>query len=812
MHRALLPPRRSTFLYLSLRLSIPRPSTSATVPLSRIPPCSPVITQTRRHYRSPREWPPEVDAEIMHLHNQGFNWTQISEAVGVPYSSCYKRYCTFLDPNLESFWTKKRLDQLEKMALEGRPWKDIAHHLQAGQDKPVSTIACQHKWDKICRSYKSDMYLSPNNLATLRREIEMYQSTNRRLDWDEIAGVLDNKFTGRQLKFKYSLITRGASRWRKSQDMDLIRNVMLAISKATDQTNKQDVIDWVRIANQLGQHTPQECETRWQKMRARLVQKREISPSGNFWSEKEIEAYWKAWTAFGNDWVKVAESIARALRSEKPETQQDNGRGLILPLKTAQDCQADFDHLVRESNLRSDMLKPALGDFVDTFSMQPRRRVKWTIEQIRRLMDSVGRVHDAKRKKLLDIGKSRAEQNPPSIFNTDWEEVARVSGGEFTPEQCKYRWNRETHPDKFLSSAAGVWARKETQALERALRDYGLFSGSIIKKLPQNFTIAVKDRYNVERPSRGIKAKAQEILRKHYEKVSLAGNQARLSSLVNMGLPMNDWTTEEDRRLLQATYNTGYTHWDRISRLVFHQQKSAWQCRLRSIQLRSQDDVPGAGEPDPSIIESHRPDLSWIKGQREWTEQEQSHLFDAVEEHGMFGSWDKIQQDLARRSCNVGDGSSVFQIRSVEEVKQEYWRLNTVPHASAPLATSYIDDRPSPSPQSTSESASEGSPRLSHPQMFLAPGIMKIRDKNLRQDLRQEGVIDPDLGQGQFGVVWWPADEKKFAGLIAKYGTSTVSWRLISDKMSIPIKKCQDKLRSMEQARKTRQIRSQVKK
>ncbi|KAG0355331.1 hypothetical protein BG005_005765 [Podila minutissima] len=738
----------------------------------------------------------------MHLHNQGFNWTQISEAVGVPYSSCYKRYCTFLDPNLESFWTKKRLVLLEKMALEGRPWKEIAHSLQAGQDKPVSTIACQQKWDKICRRHKSDVYLSPNNLATLRTELEKYQSANKPLDWDEIAGVLDNKFTGSQLKFKYSLVTRSASRWRKSQEMDLIRNVMLAIVKARDLTNKQDVIDWAQIADQLGKHTPQECESRWQKMKARLVQKREVSPSGNFWSEKDMEAYWKAWTAFGNDWVKVSESLAQASRSEESETQQDKGRGLTLPLKTARDCQTDFDYLVRESNLRSDRLKPALGDFVDTFSMQPRRRVKWTIEQIRRLMDSVERVHDAKRKKLLDIGSSCAEQNPPSIFNTDWDEVARVSGGEFTPEQCKYRWDRETHPDKFLSSAAGVWAQKETQALERALHDYGMLSGSVVKKLPQKFINAVKDQYNVERPSRGIKAKAQEILRKHYEQVSPAGSQTRLSSLVNMGLPMNDWTTEEDRRLLQATYDTGYTHWDRISRLVFHRQKSAWQCRLRSIQLRNQDHVPRAEEPHSPISESHRPDSSWIKGQREWTEQEQSHLFDAVEEHGMFGSWDKIQQDLARRSCNVGDGSSVFQTRSVEEVKQEYWRLNSVPHASAPLTTSDTDDHSSPSPQNTPESDSEVSPRLSHPQMFLAPGIMKIRDKNLRQDLRQEGVIDPDLGQGQFGVVWWPADEKKFAGLIAKYGTSTVSWRLISDKMSIPIKKCQDKLRSMEQAKK----------
>ncbi|KAG0016180.1 hypothetical protein BGZ82_001179 [Podila clonocystis] len=746
----------------------------------------------------------------MHLHNQGFSWTQISEAVGVPYSSCYKRYCTFLDPNLDSFWTKRRLALLEKMALEGRPWKEIALSLQAGQDKPVSVIACQEKWDRVCRRYKSDVNLSPNNLATLRTEIEKFQSANKSLDWDEIAGVLGNKFTGSQLKFKYSLVTRGASRWRRAQDMDLIRNVMLATAKTKDQTNKQDVIDWAHIADQLGHHTPQECESRWQKMRARLVQKQEISPSGNFWSEKEMEAYWKAWTAFGNDWVKVAESLAQAPWNEESETQQNEGRGLLL-LKTAHDCQTDFDYLVRESSLRADLLKSALGDFVETLSMQPRRRAKWTTEQIRRLLDSVERVHDAKQKKLLDIDSSRTKQTPPSIFNTDWDEVARVSGGKFTPEQCRYRWDRETHPDKFLSPAAGVWGRKETQALERALHDYGLLSGAVAKKLPQKFINAVKDQYNVERSSRGIKAKAHEMLRKHYDQVSPASSQARLSSLVNMGLPVDNWTTEEDQRLLQATYESGYTRWDRISRLVFHRQKSAWQCRLRSIQL-SQSDVPGMEDPHPFLSDSHRPDMSWIKGQREWTEQEQNHLFDAVEEHGMFGNWDKIQQDLARRSNDSRDSCSVFQTRSVEEIKQEYWRLNTMPQASTPLATYDIDDHPSPSPspQNTSESAPDESPRLSHPQMFLAPGIMKIRDKHLRQDLRQEGVIDPDLGQGQFGVVWWPEDEKKFAGLIAKYGTSTVSWRLISDKMSIPIKKCQDKLRSMEQAKS--QSQSQVKK
>ncbi|KAF8983285.1 hypothetical protein BGZ52_001078 [Haplosporangium bisporale] len=740
-----------------------------------------------------------MDEKIMHLHNQGFSWTQISEAVGVPYSCCYTRYRTSLDPNIDSFWTKKRLALLEKMALEGRSWKDIARSLQAGQEKSVSTIACQNKWDKIGHHYRSDLNLSPRNLATVRTEIEKFHSANKSLDWDNIAGVLGNKFTGSQLMYKYSLVTRGASRWKRSQDMDLIKNVMLAAAKTRGKANKQDAldtIDWAQIADQVGHHTPQECESRWQKMRSRLVQKREVSPSGNFWSENEMEAYWKAWTAFGNDWDKIAGSLPQVLWTRDSENLKDSVQE--LPRKTAQDCRTDFDYLVRESDLKSDLLKPALGDFVEMFSMQPRRRAKWTTEQIRRLMDSVRQVHDAKQKKLREIGSSSFE-TLPSIYNMDWDEVARLSGGEFTPGQCKYRWDRETHPDKFLSSATGAWTRKETQALERALKDSGLLSCStLVKKLPQKFINSVKDQYNVERSSRGIMAKAWELLRKHHGDISPAGNRARLSSLVNMGLPIDGWTAEEDRRLLKATYETGHTHWDRISRLVFHRKKSAWQCRLRSVQLQ-QDDGPGVEEPPP--ISDHRLDLPWIKGQREWTELEQRHLFDAVEKHGMFGNWDKVQQYIARRH-NDDDDSSVFQIRSVEEVKQEYWRLNTFPHATTKsLSKSDTGDRPSPSaPGNTSEGAAEESlPRLSHPQMFLAPGIMKIRDKNLRHDLRKEGVVDPDLGQGQFGFVWWPADEKKFADLIAKYGTSTVSWRLISEKMSIPIKKCQDKLRKMEQ-------------
>lgn len=692
---------------------------------------------------------------------------------------------------MDSFWTKKRLALLEKMALEGRSWKDIAHSLQAGQDKPVSTIACQKKWDEIGHHYRSDLNLSARNLATVRTEIDMYHSANKSLDWDKIAGVLGNKFTGSQLMYKYSLVTRNASRWRRSQDMDLIKNVMLATAKTRGKVNEQDdlnTIDWVQIADQVGHHTPQECESRWQKMRSRLVQKREVSPSGNFWSEKEMEAYWRAWTAFGNDWDKIAESLTQVPRTKDSENQQDNVQGLLR--KTAQDCRTDFDYLVRESDLKSDLLKPALGDFVEMFSMQPRRRAKWTTEQIRRLMDSVRQVHDTKQKKLREIGSSSSE-TLPSIFNIDWDEVARLSGGEFTPEQCKYRWDRETHPDKFLSSATGVWTRKETQALELALKDFGLLSGgTLVRKLPQKFTNSVKDQYGIERSSRGIMPKAWKFLRKHHEDISPEGNRARLSSLVNMGLPVDSWTAEEDRRLLQATYETGYTLWDRISRLVFHRQKSAWQCRLRSVQLRQDD---GLGMEEPLPLTDHRSDLSWTKGQRDWTELEQRDLFDAVEKYGMFDNWDKVQQDIARRHDNAGD-SSVFQIRSVEEVKQEYWRLNTIPHAATtPLSISDTGDRLSPSaPGSTSEGAPEESlRRVSHPQMFLAPGIMKIRDKNLRHD----------LGQGQFGFVWWPADEKKFADLIAKYGTSTVSWRLISEKMSIPIRKCQDKLRKMEQSK-----------
>ncbi|KAF9186849.1 hypothetical protein BGZ51_008733 [Haplosporangium sp. Z 767] len=55
-------------------------------------------TSAKRH-----KWTKEMDDEIIRLHNNKVAWKEIDEKLGLPHSSCYYRYYTALDPNLEAW-------------------------------------------------------------------------------------------------------------------------------------------------------------------------------------------------------------------------------------------------------------------------------------------------------------------------------------------------------------------------------------------------------------------------------------------------------------------------------------------------------------------------------------------------------------------------------------------------------------------------------------------------------------------------------------------------------------------------------------
>ncbi|KAF9111063.1 hypothetical protein BGX27_005462 [Mortierella sp. AM989] len=71
-----------------------------------------------------------------------------------------------------------------------------------------------------------------------------------------------------------------------------------------------------------------------------------------------------------------------------------------------------------------------------------------------------------------------------------------------------------------------------------------------------------------------------------------------------------------------------------------------------------------------------------------------------------------------------------------------------------------------------------------HPQMFIAPGILKM--ETTKRQLKPGS-------KGKHSFIWQPEDEDKLEELVNKYGQSTLAWKLIANEMSIPVRKCRDK-------------------
>ncbi|KAF9430354.1 hypothetical protein BGZ94_007266 [Podila epigama] len=798
-----------------------------------------IVTTQIRSYRRPFNWTPELDANIIELHNSGLTWSQIASKLNFSHHvSCCHRFNAVLKPQLDGIWTKERLALLEVLVLEGHPWNEIASSLQTGHDDIISVSACRVQWKNIVQLTKQT--LSSEDLKQLLHGVKTYQASQAPIDWDEIARALDNKYSTHQLKIIYEGEARRAVKWSKIHEEELIKLVMDKFANSANRpgnpgTTTPAAVDWEEISKDLGHHTAQQCKDRWKWLGTIVSTRRYISPSGHFWSDEAIKAYCQAWKEHGNTWEVIADAVLLQVQAHTPTTEssstfasklnQDKSASSI----SAADCEADFKYVVRESTLRD------LG----FQSFEPTTRPRWTEEQIKQLLDTVQRVHDIKCQKLQMDQDKKPE---PTMYTVDWDEVVRVSGLSFTPLQCRYRWDREMHPQNYVGVSAKRWSIQESKDLESALRDHGLLSKPLNGTLPRGFMRIIKEQYNIQRSRTSILNRVGIIQRKYQEEALAASpdKNTEHALLSRIALPPDDWTEEEDRQLMLAMRDMGGGHWEEISNIIFQRRKSAWLCRLRALRLKSQGHIDEVLTPRSSPRNYSREAQPLTKAvSKEWTAEEQEYLFKAVEEHGMFDSWDKVKEDLDR--CRAQNNE--IRARSMEEIKKEYWRLHetpsiiSAPAASTPAASSSSSSSSSV-PASAASSISPPSltelsvnpyfkdtlasgehasqqddilskeddgidddslvPKLSHPELFVVPGIMKKEKFPLH---KRPSPVDPspDLFQGQVTVSWKPEDEDKMLSMVEKYGTSSIGWKLISENMSIPVKKCQDKLRQIKQ-------------
>ena len=81
-----------------------------------------------------------MDSKIVNLRLEGNSWAEIGTAVGIDHAACHSRYMRVLDPSHRLEWTPKKLEKLNALVSEGKPWSRIATELLTTQ------AVCREKW------------------------------------------------------------------------------------------------------------------------------------------------------------------------------------------------------------------------------------------------------------------------------------------------------------------------------------------------------------------------------------------------------------------------------------------------------------------------------------------------------------------------------------------------------------------------------------------------------------------------------------------------------------------------------------------
>jgi len=484
-------------------------------------------------------WTPELDSRISQLHGEGYTWKQIGESLQLFSITCYQRYHSSIAPVALNFWTPKRNRRLQELALEeNKSWTEIAKELSAlgtndsqkrtnasdvrRVEKKISGVACRKQWYKVMQSptrrQEPAYYFKQRDKDLLRQYLMDAQRTRTERSWQSDAAewrrmartVFDRRFTAKQIKFQYVQLLQDLKRWSKQEDAALIEHVM----KRMDDDGTLEEQTWLEAAEQYSHHrSPEDYKNRWNILQGRLLKKNVMSANGLFWSEHEIRSYWIAWRWHGNDW----DRIAQAVQSIEPTNSKALSKH-TTPIKTPKDCRDDFKFLVTLSIQKIGLLKQELGSLAQCFSGQPRKRPQWTQERLERLERAVS-----------ESGSSS------EAADIDWETVARSVGDDITEPQCRYRGSILLTKEKATQAEninAGRWSSKDTQILQRALRDLGLLGST--NRLPLRFSNFVRVQYNLKRTHQSIRRKAKTIL--EHDLYQRATNEPELAAKARLYL------------------------------------------------------------------------------------------------------------------------------------------------------------------------------------------------------------------------------------------------------------------------------------
>ncbi|KAF9201174.1 hypothetical protein BGZ49_008609 [Haplosporangium sp. Z 27] len=577
-------------------------------------------------------WDEASDNTIIDMLKMGKLWPEIGCALGRPYSSCYTRYYTVLDPALKEPWSHEIVDQLNEKVAQGVPWKQIAKDLNM---RPVTLRA---KWIALNRSNAAVTSGELNNreaTSTIKSKsgvkwISFSKEESTQImdlvekhgqeNWDRIHHDFQEHFlqdepvssslsfssnsvslkrarqrirniTPDNLRYQYSRISRNLRSWTFDQETVLIQQVIKFGTEG----------HWDEIARLSGFHTPAECRSHWKQLDMPVNNLNSMA-----WRLTEQTTFWDLWKTVGSDFERISK-LSGGLRS--PE-----------------ECQRYFESTTR--------------DFPDLETN--RTEFERQVEQLRETLPASRQRYIFTKQRSLRlqrIMKYYGRHGNKWAMRGTWDLVAQRFQRGLPATTCIEHWlylNKnmdlihgplEQGKSTIKPEISSSWSHEELKLLDQGIRELGSSWSDIQQSyLPWRTTRSIRQRWML------MSDKSTKVTEEEYYTIVAAGTVSSEIDYRSLAKKMPGWKLspckrvfetsykhilsntvwlpEEDQLLIEKTLEIKGHDWNAIAKhfdgvetarsplydsavsalgyrdkMPMRTRKSGWQCRLRWCQL-----------------------------------------------------------------------------------------------------------------------------------------------------------------------------------------------------------------------------------
>ncbi|KAG0056406.1 hypothetical protein BGZ83_005121 [Gryganskiella cystojenkinii] len=528
-------------------------------------------------------WTEEVDRKIAELVESGSNWPQIGEALGRPYSSCYSRWYTVLEPSLKNVWTGEAIIRLNKLAKQGKGWTEI------GQELKIRPLACRAKWSQLGKA-RSPLAIS-SSLTAIPLHTEgsdlgdSYSSTSedessegtrsaktKAIAFSETESALilqlakehgpdqwhivleefrkqllgstlsttspsspeaehkDAKARARRLAAfdRRSMTITAASlehqfiRLSRIKDIWTLDQETRLIQQVLRNGTSEEV--WSEIAQNSGFHSAQECRTRWKQldMPVRL--------NSTPWGKAEQSMFWYLWRHFGPNFNQISKSIVR---------------------RSAADCQHFFENATRsvpDPEQDPVLFSQKMQEIQDRLPI-PRQKNSFTKERSLRLQLAMRQIG-------TEIGKRHSDG-----YYGSWDWVAYMVQPGISKTSCMEHWYYlrrnmdvvegplELGKNEVKTAESSSWSHEEAKLLDQGMREFASSWSQIQQRyLPWRTTRAIRQRWWI------ISDRSLLVDEEEYYKIISAGDAAEEIDFDALAKTMPGWKRSPCRRVFETSY------------------------------------------------------------------------------------------------------------------------------------------------------------------------------------------------------------------------------------------------------------------